>query len=399
MMFYPISLSMSHNTNNIPIVISGFRCAVIGMYLLLYLAYQCLVYTRNPLSALRVLSKILMLRKSVLGNIKITKMVWDRKRYYWDMDFLGFPSVNQKPRTQDEIARVCNNSTAKEYLQTVVWSITSRCSLNCKHCYDWNNFSPNEKLSLSQLKEILFKLEEDGVKHIQLSGGEPLERFDDLVSIIELGAHRIDFWLLTSAFGLTGQRAVALKNAGLVGVNISLDHWEKSKHNEFRGNPESFDWVMRAIEDCRKAGLLVSLSLCTTNEFVSEENLLEYAKMAHVRGVHFIRILEPRRVGRFADEDVLLKKSKIETIESFVTEINCLSKYSAFPIVNFVGFHQRRIGCNGAGDRYLYIDSNGDFHACPFCQGKMGNVFETSIDDARIDLQKRGCHYLPKTVS
>jgi MoaA/NifB/PqqE/SkfB family radical SAM enzyme len=242
-------------------------------------------------------------------------------------------------------------------------------------------------------------LEEDGVKHIQLSGGEPLERFDDLISIIKIGAIRVDFWLLTSALGLTAERAFVLKNAGLVGVNISLDHWKKNKHNEFRGNEESFDWVMKAIDNCRKAGIIVSLSLCATNEFVSDENLFNYIELARDKGVHFVRILEARRVGRFEGEDVLLKKLSIETLQEFVSQINSEPKYANYPILNFVGFHQRRIGCHGAGDRYLYIDANGDFHACPFCQGKMGNVFGTSIDDARANLMKRGCHYLPKVGS
>ncbi len=326
-------------------------------------------------------------------------MVKSGKKHFWNIDFPGIPSANLKFRLRNEVDRISNNSVLTGHLQTVIWGITNRCSLNCKHCYDWNNISSNEKLSLTQLKEILFKLEENGVRHIQLSGGEPLERFDDLISIIELGDHRIDFWLLTSAFGLTLEKAVALKDVGLTGVNISLDHWEKKRHNEFRGNQESFDWVMKAIENCRKAGIIVSLSLCATNEFVSDENLFNYIELARENGAHFIRILEARRVGRFEGKDVLLTKHSIETIQKFVSEINSETKYANYPIVNFVGFHQRRIGCHGAGDRYLYIDANGDFHACPFCQGKMGNVLETSIDDARANLIKRGCHYLPKVGS
>jgi homospermidine synthase len=50
-----------------------------------------------------------------------------------------------------------------------------------------------------------------------------------------------------------------------------------------------------------KLGIMVSLSLCATREFVTEGNLETYAKLARQLGTHFIRILEPRQVGCFSD--------------------------------------------------------------------------------------------------
>ena len=62
------------------------------------------------------------------------------------------------------------------------------------------------------------------------------------------------------------------------------------------------------------------------------------------------------------------------------------------PIVSFPGYHQRRIGCFGAGDRYLYMDSNGDLHACPFCQYKVGNALFDDLSESINELRKIGCH-------
>ncbi len=58
----------------------------------------------------------------------------------------------------------------------------------------------------------------------------------------------------------------------------------------------------------------------------------------------------------------------------------------------FPGFGQRQVGCLGAGNRYMYIDSKGDIHACPFCQGAAGNALNDSLEEAIARLKKNGCH-------
>jgi radical SAM protein with 4Fe4S-binding SPASM domain len=49
------------------------------------------------------------------------------------------------------------------------------------------------------------------------------------------------------------------------------------------------------------------------------------------------------------------------------------------------------LGCFGAGNRYLYIDPNGDVHACPFCRGKQGNMLEETFPEIVEKIKKAGC--------
>jgi MoaA/NifB/PqqE/SkfB family radical SAM enzyme len=72
--------------------------------------------------------------------------------------------------------------------------------------------------------------------------------------------------------------------------------------------------------------------------------------------------------------------------------VNAEPLYKDFPIVVFFGYHQRKLGCFGAGNRYLYIDPNGDAHACPFCRGKIDNILEMPFPDIIKKMQKIGCH-------
>ena len=274
----------------------------------------------------------------------------------------------------------------------MIFAITSRCPLQCRHCYEWDNLDAGEHLSPGDLGTIMEKIREQGIRHVQLSGGEPLVRFEDLLHLTNRYGRDMDLWILTSGFGLTAEKAEALSKAGLTGANISLDHWDPVQHNAFRNHQQSFYWAKEAAANCRRAGLAVSLSLCAARSFVTQENLERYLALSKEWQVDFIRILEPRPVGRFAGTEVSLGKAEEELLDSFYVTANSNQVRLRSPIVSYPGYYQRRTGCFGAGDRYLYIDSRGDFHACPFCLGNAGNALKDSFETAIAAMKQQGCH-------
>ena len=381
-------------TNNIPYLITGKKAWLVSIKLLIFYFLHLNKTIKNPIRTFRELNIIRKRRNSIHGKSDILKYVKSGNLYYWAAEFPGLPSNNLKYMIDVEFQRNYRNNSNALLIpqQSVVWGITNRCPLRCEHCYEWDNIDTKDHLNLDQLKQILKKIEQQGIKHIQLSGGEPLVRFNDLVAILNEASQRIDFWLLTSGFGLTEEKAVALKKAGLIGVNISLDHWNETAHNNFRNNNKSFKWVIKAIENCRNAGILVSLAVCSTKDFTTELNLRSYLNLAKKAGAHFVRIMEPRQAGRFAKLDVRLNKEQIEMISEFTIRMNTDPEFKDYPIVVFFGYHQRKLGCFGAGNRFLYIDSNGEFHACPFCRGSVGNALSVSFNDAIIRLRENKCH-------
>jgi len=385
---------MNFKKNGIPRIINGRKASFVRRKLVLFLLWQTFKTNWNPWKTFSEVKKIRKFRAELHGNPKILKFIKSDGKYFWAPENYGFPSKNLKSFIQLEFRRNSITNYSDSGIipqQTIIWGITNRCMLSCKHCYDWYNIDVKDHLNIDQLKQILSKIEEQGIRHIQLSGGEPLARFNDLISIISEASQRVDFWLLTSGFGLTKEKAQELKSAGLKGVNISLDHWDEKAHNDFRNNSKSFEWVVKAVENCRNAGIMVSLSLCATREFTTEENIQSYLNLAKKIGAHFVRILEPRQVGNFSTQNVKLNKDQVEMLSQFTIQMNTNPDFKDFPIVVFFGYHQRKLGCMGAGNRYLYIDSNGEFHACPFCQGSVGNALSKSFNDAIIQLRKNKC--------
>ena len=132
-------------------------------------------------------------------------------------------------------------------------------------------------------------------------------------------------------------------------------------------------------------------SLCATKEFISKENLLLYAELARRCGVAFIQILEPKAVGHYAGQDVLLGDHHKKILEQFFEMMNYNTCYSSYPVITYHGYYSRRIGCSGSGKDYLYVDTDGDVHNCPFCQRKLFSALDDPLIDRIADMKTKGC--------
>jgi len=340
------------------------------------------------IAVLQIINK----RRRIHGNKFVMKYVHADERFFTALNVPGWPSKAFDTFIRNEFSKAENAEVSHNRLHTAIFSITSRCSLRCEHCYEWDNVSSKEILTVEELKIIQQKLHGQGICHMQYSGGEPLSRMDALEELLSHRKEDVDYWILTSGYEMTAGAARKLKDHGLTGAVISLDHWIEGSHNAFRRHPESFFWVREAVRNCRNADLVTGLSICATKAFISEANLWKYADLAKSWGVGFIRILEPRQVGFYKSKDVLLSHRHTEILEKFFLGINSRREYRKYPVVMYPGYHQRKVGCLGAGNRYIYIDSKGDIHACPFCQDHKGNAIRDSLYDSIRLIKETGCH-------
>lgn len=377
-------------------IISGLHLALVRLGVGITILWISFRTGRNPLKAIGLLRSLLKERINLHENTGNFKAVKSDSRYYWSVNMPGWPSETFNHFIRNEFLRI--NSPASSNLQTIIFAITNICPLNCLHCYESDNISDKNSLSADDLKSVIDKICKKGIRHIQFSGGEPLSRFDDMIELMSHADKATDFWINTSGFGLTQEKARLMKRNGMTGAIISLDDWNEIRHNNFRQNSRSFYWVQEAARNCKEAGLIVCLSVCPVKELVSEENLNRIYLLAKNMGAGFLRIFEPRKAGRFAGKDVLLNNEQIEIIHSFVKSRNIDRAYRTYPVIQFQGHSQRKSGCLGAGNRYIYIDAKGDFHACPFCRKPLGNVLIDSIDSGIAKARASGCHEFKQRV-
>jgi len=374
-----------------PVLVNDFTANLVTIRLFVHFYFLALQKLKNPVKALRYLVKFAKKRKTIQGYDKISRYVKSESKYYFADQIPGFPSKALDRFLGYEIDRLLNAHTEQPMLNTLIYSITSRCPLQCVHCFEWDNIQSSEHLKAEDLVAILEKVKPLGLTHIQFGGGEPLVRLDDLLLLIEKASPEMDCWILTSGFGLTQEKALRLKQAGLTGASISLDHWDEQEHNRFRNHEKSFYWVKEAVKNCHNSGIMVNLALCATKQFTTPENIDRYYKLATEWGVGFVKILEARKTGRFRNNDVLLTPDQVKYLMEFYLKTYSDKRFKNSPIFMFPGFDQRQTGCLGAGNRYMYIDSRGEVHACPFCHRSAGNILEHPAGELVSKLRKNGC--------
>lgn len=370
---------------------SPLAIAVLMLRLRVNVIRQAFRLGARPGQVLRALRQLRERRIAYFGNARLRKFVRVADRYFWTLESPGLPGPALDMMLQAELKRILPEAGDERPQRVIFLGITKKCPLACEHCYDWHNHNNREVLGADDLIGIVRSFQARGASQIFLSGGEPLARFRDLVMLLKQSGPGSDFWLLTSGYKLTLERAGVLKAAGLTGVCISLDHVDPEQHNRFRGMADSYEWVVKASHNAHAAGLVVTLSLCVTREFATEGNLMAYAALAKQLGAAFVQILEPRAVGRYEGEDVALTEDQLTLLHEFYLRINFEDQYRDWPIISYHGFHQRTLGCTGAGDRFLYVDADGEIHACPFCQKTQGNILSGPLDDSIAALQKGGC--------
>lgn len=345
---------------------------------------------RNPLKALMGLKRMVDFRRSLHVN-KLTRFVKSNSRYFFALNVPGWPSKSFDTFIDSMFDRN-ESGKSKQHLLSLMFAITKKCPLKCEHCFEWDRLNQPERLSLDDLQMIIQKFQSrGGLGQIQFSGGEPLQRFDDLITVVKTAKKSTDFWVITSGYGLNEDKAKQLKEAGFSGVNISLDHWDGDMHDTFRGMPGSYAWIEKACTNVKSEGLVLALTLCATKAFTSEKNLWMYADLAKKLGASFVQILEPKAVGHYAGKNVDISNDQQQIIEKFFFKINGKEEFQSYPIFQYPAHHQRKIGCFGSGDMYMYVDSNGNAHACPFCQTVSGNCVSDSVDNTIKKMQEKGC--------
>ena len=111
-----------------------------------------------------------------------------------------------------------------EYLRL---SVTDRCDFRCFYCIPkgFKDFTESDKLlRLEEVVRLIRVFSELGVDKVRLTGGEPLVRRDIVEMVSRIGALPgiTDLSMSTNASQLA-KHAVALKEAGIGRINVSLD--------------------------------------------------------------------------------------------------------------------------------------------------------------------------------
>lgn len=283
-------------------------------------------------------------------------------------------------------------------LHLLAINLTRRCNLACRHCYlDAGTLRDGAatELSCEEVCRLLAHVAERSTRTmVVLTGGEPLLR-PDLETIVEYGSLLgLTMLVGTNGTALTPKRVASLKQAGLLGLGISIDSLIPERHDAFRGKDGCLDKTMAGIRACREQGLPFQIHF-TVAQFNSDE-IPAVIAFARASGAHVLNVFFMVCVGR-AQALSDLSPSRYETILAELIEAqrrhpDIIIRPRCAPHFKRLAHQQhpeaavnRISGLDGdgciAGVHYCRVDPHGRVTPCPYTEIAAGNIRDADFMD------------------
>lgn len=279
----------------------------------------------------------------------------------------------------------------RKYALEVMWYITDKCNLQCKHCYSGIGSSiGNEELNFSECEEVINQIKElkenYHITRVGLLGGEPLIRKDILDIIRLLSQVDVDVNLGTNGTLITNEIAVKLKDTGVSFVQVSLEGPNEEVNDKIRGKGnfrKANEGLKHLIGTGIKTGIMMTVSKHNIN-YIRE--MIEFSLQIGVKSIAFNRFIPIGR-GKSMHNLTLSNYEFKQMLETLIDEkiknknimIHCedplfyLNYYAGTLNLNYA-----KGGCS-AGISVIAVLPDGSIYPCRKLPIVLGNIRENKI--------------------
>ena len=173
--------------------------------------------------------------------------------------------------------------------------LTYACPLQCPYCSNPVDFaSHGNELDTEDWLRVLSEARSMGAVQLGFSGGEPLVRQD--LSVLVRHARELGYYsnLITSAYGLSEDRIVELKEAGLDHIQVSIQASSRDLNDHIAGTA-SFDKKCEVAHQIKKHGYPMVLCIVIHKQNIHQmESILD---MAAELGADYVELANTQYYG------------------------------------------------------------------------------------------------------
>jgi radical SAM protein with 4Fe4S-binding SPASM domain len=283
------------------------------------------------------------------------------------------------PLAPEHAVRASDRAAVPRY---VVWELTLKCDLSCRHCGSRAGKPRPDELGTDEALKLVDDLHALGTREITLIGGEAYLHDGWLVIARRIHELGMAVSILTGGLQMTRDRLVAARDAGVGLVAVSIDAGP-ALHDELRGKRGSHAAAMRTLED----GLALGMRMAANTQ-ITAPALREVEPMIRGlidRGIAGWQVSMTVPMGRAADEpELLLQPWQVLEVLPMLARVHA---YAAERSPSFVLFPGNDIGYFGPYEALLHPNDPGQ-HRQACAAGKHGMGIEA---DGAI----KGCPSLP----
>lgn len=269
---------------------------------------------------------------------------------------------------------------AKEKYQcNIPWAIlmdpTSACNLKCTGCWA-AEYGHSLNMSLETLDSIICQAKELGVHMFIYSGGEPMMRKKDIITLCE---RHNDCVFLSFTNGTLIDEAFAdeMLRVGNFVPAISVEGFEAD--TDFRRGEGTFSRLKHAMELLHQKKLPFGVSCCYTSKNYEMIGSEEYFDWMIEMGAKFCWFFTYMPIGCGAPTDLM---ATAEQREFMYHQVRAFRKTKPLFTMDFWNDGEYVGGCIAGGRNYLHINANGDIEPCAFIHYSDSNIKEKSLIEA-----------------
>ncbi len=259
--------------------------------------------------------------------------------------------------------------------KTLRVSLLNTCNLNCFYCTMGSekeiNYDHRPQKSAAFFSQIISRLHEQlDLETIRLTGGEPLlyRELPELIRNLKLtGIPQIS---MTSNGYLLARQAVALRDAGLQSINVSLDAMNEADFYKM-AKRRHLDYVLKGIETSLDLGIQVKLN-AVIMKGMNEDQIIPLVDYAFSKNIP-IRFLEVMSMGHLHHEPDKYLFPQQQLLDTIATKYNfkrlqrtasATSNYWQTPAGNTFGIIANNSEPFCQDCSRLRLDAEGNMYGC-----------------------------------
>lgn len=252
---------------------------------------------------------------------------------------------------------------------------TSACNMKCKGCWS-AEYGHHSNLTLDEMRKIVRESRELGTHFFMYTGGEPLIRKKDILTISKEFSDCI-FLAYTNGTLVDDQFCEDMKECGNLALALSIEGSEETNDN--RRGAGAYQTTLEAMQILKKHKCLFGTSVCYTSQNYEAVTSDEFYDLMIENGVRYMWYFHYMPVGSGADKSLLLTPEQREHVYRAIREKRNSKTGKPVFTVDFQNDAEFVGGCIAGGRNYFHINSEGDVEPCVFIHYSDSNIREKSI--------------------
>lgn len=260
--------------------------------------------------------------------------------------------------------------------------VTDRCNLDCFYCTEYDNSVPHP--SLENLKMWISKIKELGCIRLGIQGGEPLDH-PDIVEIVRY-CKSLDLktTMSTNGFLLTQELVDGLEDAGLDGLQISVD-----RMTPLRSTRKAMKTIVPKLKYLRNSNLQYNITGVVFKETLDEAYKVVDYGLSQGISTH-ARLIHTAPDGKFRVDPG--DREELEAFIDYQTEKKKKGEkiHTSWRILKYQKslLHEEHVDWTClAGYKYFFVSAKGKFWLC-----SMNHTPNIDIMDVTPELLKSYFH-------